>query len=166
MGESFEDDSVVKALIADPGNYPALLFPGVDALNLSDNSLKSDMLGGRRLVVFILDATWILAKKMYRVTPLLQALPKLMFTPSVKSRFVIKKQPHEQCLSTIEATHEMLLMLEASGLDTYEHPAQMLDLFVRMQEFQIKCMLDPDRKGYRLWGTERHTADGPMKISP
>jgi hypothetical protein len=72
-----------------------------------------------------------------------------MFTPSAPSRFVIKQQPQKGCLSTLEAVHELLLALERSGLDHYSHPDQLLGLFQRMQDYQIRCACDPDRPGYR-----------------
>jgi len=72
-----------------------------------------------------------------------------MFNAGVPSRFVIKQQPQIGCLSTLEATHELLAALERSGLDQYPDPAQLLALFERMQDFQIRCAADPARSGYR-----------------
>jgi hypothetical protein len=39
--------------------------------------------------------------------------------------------------------------LENAGLDTYAQPNQMLDLFARMQQYQISCKQDPTRQNYR-----------------
>jgi len=149
MGVGFDTHEEVQALIADPGNHCVLLYPGRDALNLSKGELTAAGLGGRRLVVFLLDATWPLARKMLRLSPSLQRLPRIMFTPTAPSRFVIKQQPQEGCLSTLEAVHELLLVLERSGLDRYERPDQLLGVFDRMQKFQIACAADPERPGYR-----------------
>ena len=101
------------------------------------------------MVVFLLDATWACAKKMLTQSTRLQTLPKLMFTPVEKSRFVIKRQPHEWCLSTLEATHQLLGALAASGLDGYPDPLALPTLFEKMQAFQIACASDPARSGYR-----------------
>jgi len=149
MGIGFDQDEAVQALIHDPRNYPVLLYPGTTARNLSRGDLTAADLGGRQLVVFVLDATWSGARKMLRLSPTLQALPRIMFTPAAPSRFVIKQQPQEGCLSTLEAVHELLTALEKSGLDRYELPTQLLELFQRMQDYQIKCAADPDRPGYR-----------------
>jgi DTW domain-containing protein len=148
-GVEFDRHEAVQALIQDPRNFPVLLYPGRDALNLSSGRLAPADLGERRLVVFLLDATWALGRKMLKLSPSLQRLPRLMFTPSAPSRYVIKQQPHASCLSTLEATHELLLALDHAGLDDYRMPEQLLSLFDRMQNFQIRCAADPARRGYR-----------------
>jgi DTW domain-containing protein YfiP len=149
VGVGFEEHAPVQALLRDPQVFPVLLYPGPLARNLSTGQLAASDLGGRRLAVLVLDATWSLGRKMLRLSPSLQRLPRLMFTPAEPSRFVIKQQPHPACLSTLEATHETLLALERSGLDRYPLPAQLLGLFARMQDFQLRCAADPTRSGYR-----------------
>ena len=161
MGTGFDGDEAVQALINDPKNYPVLLYPGKEALNLSEagsgeqgagNSQLSTLnaqLEQRTLLVFLLDATWSGARKMLRLSPGLQRLPRIMFTPSAPSRYIIKQQPVEGCLSTLEAVHELLTVLERTGLDRYPDPAQLLGIFQRMQDFQISCAADPNRGGYR-----------------
>lgn len=149
MGIGFDDHEEVQALIRNPANFAVLLYPGPNAKNLSTGGLTDAELGGRRLVVFLLDATWSCARKMLRLSPTLQKLPRIMFTPAGVSRYVIKQQPQDGCLSTLEATHELLLALERSALDQYSQPGQLLGLFDRMQQFQIRCAADPTRQGYR-----------------
>lgn len=149
MGIGFDNHDEVQALIRDPQNLTVLLYPGPEARNLSTGEFSATDLGDRRLVVLLLDATWSCARKMLRLSPSLQRLPRIMFTPAGVSRYVIKQQPQDGCLSTLEATHELLLALERSGLDHYPQPAQLLGLFDRMQQFQIKCAADPARPGYR-----------------
>ena len=148
-GIGFDEHEPVQALLRDPRNFPVLLYPGRDALDLSADQLTPLDLGGRRLVVFLLDATWALARKMLKLSPSLQRLPRIRFTPAAPSRYVIKQQPHPGCLSTLEATHEVLLALTRAGLDAYPLPDQLLGLFQRMQAFQIHCASDPGRGGYR-----------------
>ena len=112
------------------------------------SALRSQ-LTGRRLVVFLLDATWSGARKMLRLSSSLQRLPRIMFTPSAPSRYLIKQQPQAGCLSTLEAVHELLLVLERHGLDRYPQPELLLGIFQRMQDFQLRCAADPARPGYR-----------------
>ncbi|WP_237702389.1 tRNA-uridine aminocarboxypropyltransferase [Opitutus terrae] len=149
VGIGFDTCAPVQALLDDPENYPVLLYPGEQAHNLSTGGLAAADLGGRRLVILLLDATWSGARKMLRLSPSLQRLPRVMFTPTHVSRYVIKQQPQDGCLSTLEAVHETLLALARCGLDDYPLPAQLLGLFERMQTFQIRCALDPTRAGYR-----------------
>jgi DTW domain-containing protein YfiP len=138
-GITFDHDPAVRSLIDDPQNFAVLLYPGHAARDIDANPLTQADLGGRRLTVFFLDATWRIAWKMLHLSPMLQALPQIAFTPREKSRFVIKRQPHVHCLSTLEAAHELMLALERAGLDRYERPGQMLAAFKAMQDFQIKC---------------------------
>lgn len=166
MGKGFDEDPAVQSLLADPANGCVLLYPGPTAVNLSTlpaalapaagagklASLPPALRptpGASRLVVFVLDATWSLARKMLRLSPSLQRLPRIVISPSAPSRYLIKQQPHPGCLSTLESVHELLLALERAGLDEYPLPRQLLDLFDRMQDFQIRCASDPDRPGYR-----------------
>jgi DTW domain-containing protein len=156
-GVGFDDHPEVQALIRDPRNFPVLLYPGRDALNLSTAATSEPtrwpafqaQAAERTLVVFLLDATWALGRKMLRLSATLQALPRIMFTPSAPSRYLIKQQPHAGCLSTLEATHELLCALESAGLDRYPLPDQLLGLFSRMQDYQLRCAADPARPGYR-----------------
>ncbi len=135
----------VQAIMRDPESFPVLLYPGEGAHNLSRGALTAADLGGRRLVVFVLDSTWGGARKMLKLSPNLQRLPRVVFTASAPSRYVIKRQPQEGCLSTLEAVHETLLALERHGLDRYERPDQLLAVFDRMQQFHIEFARDPAR---------------------
>jgi DTW domain-containing protein YfiP len=156
MGIGFDDNERVQSLIRDPANAPFLLFPGSEALNLSapmdaagPHAAMRTAFQARHPIVFVLDATWALGKKMLKLSPSLQRLPRIMFVPDAPSRFVIKQQPAAGCLSTIEAVHQLLSALQKAGLDSYPFPDQLLGVFDRMQEFQIRCATDPKRDGYR-----------------
>ncbi len=156
MGIAFDEHPAVRDLLHDPRYFPVLVYPGPEAVNLSTPGATLPELGDRQLLVLLLDATWSCARKMLKLSPSLQRLPRIMFTPSAPSRFVIKQQPQEGCLSTLETTHELLLALEQRGLDQYPRPDQLLGLFQRMQDFQIRCATDPSLPGYR-----RHAYTAP-----
>jgi DTW domain-containing protein YfiP len=152
IGIEFDGHEAVQALINDPRNYPVLLYPGKDALDLSTAQGQqlttiNQQLESRRLVVFLLDATWRLVRPMLRLSPSLQRLPKIMFSNAAPSRYVIKRQPEPGCLSTLEATHELLLALDRSGLDRYAMPEQLLAVFQRMQDIQIRHTAENKRLG-------------------
>jgi len=147
LGISFDGHEAVQALINDPKNFPVLLYPGRDSRDLSKNELPVADLAGRRLVVFLLDATWRLVRPMLRTSLSLQKLPRIMFSNAAPSRYVIKRQPEPGCLSTLEATHELLVALDRTGLDVYAQPEQLLDLFQRMQEFQLRRTAENELRG-------------------
>lgn len=150
IGLNFEDHPGVRALIDDPENFPVLLYPSERAHDLSTGRNPFPDTGGRRLVVFLLDATWYLAKKMLKSNPSLLALPHVMFSGATPSRYRIKKQPEPGCLSTLEATHELLVALNRSGLDTYPEPSPLIDLFERMQEFHLRCAAQQNGSRHRI----------------
>ena len=86
LGIGFDDHERVQALINDPQNYPVLLYPGRGSRDLSKGELPLGDLGGRRLVVFLLDATWRLVRPMFRTSLSLQWLPRIMFSNAAPSR--------------------------------------------------------------------------------
>jgi DTW domain-containing protein YfiP len=122
-------------------------------MRIEDADLSLSDLGGRQLVVFLLDATWACARKSLRDSPGLLNLPRLAISPRTRSRFIIKRQPHEWCLSTLEATHELLLALDAAGLDEYRDQERLIAAFEAMQNVQIEYaakMANPRRLKRRL----------------
>jgi DTW domain-containing protein len=149
VGVAFDQNERLAALLGNPTHRVVLLYPGEDATNLSQPERAMEVGTGLPLVVLVLDATWSCARKMLKLSPRLQQLPRVMFTPSAPSRFVIKAQPIAGCLSTLESVHEVLQALARAGVEPYEQDEQLLTLFAGMQQFQIDCAQDPDRGGYR-----------------
>lgn len=160
MGAAFDGHPVLADCLADQRYHSVLLYPGREALNLS-TATPDRLPGNLPLQVFILDATWAGARKMLRLSPDLQRLPRIMFTPATPSRYLIKQQPQAGCLSTLEAVHEMLTLLAQTGWDDYPQPDQLLSVFARMQDHQMKCAADPTRGGYR-----RHPYRQPVDRTP
>lgn len=143
MGLGFDENPGVQSLITDPDKYCVVLYPSSESVTLGK---KGDLRAsgftvpeGKQLVVFVLDATWACAAKMFRLSPTLQALPRIQFLPGSPSRYYIKRQPRPECLSTLEACHELMIALESEGLDVYPRPRQLLDAFASMQAFMESC---------------------------
>jgi DTW domain-containing protein YfiP len=137
-GVKFDDNPRFLSLVEDPLYSPVLLFPGEGAMPLGDGRLSAASLGARRLVVFIVDGTWHCARTIIRQSPSLLRLPRLAISPAAPSRFTIKRQPAPWCLSTIEAAHELLLALEARGMDAYPDKDRLIRAFNAMQDFQVR----------------------------
>ena len=137
QGVTFDDNARFHSLVDDPSNYPVLLYPGEDAIEVHNGDFLASAASGRRLVVFLIDATWHCSRTIVRHSPSLMGLTRLVIEPASPSRFRIKRQPYSWCLSTIEAAHELLLALEAGGLDVYPDKTRLLDAFNAMQDFQV-----------------------------
>jgi DTW domain-containing protein YfiP len=142
-GLAFDENPRYRALVDDPANYPVLLYPGPGAIDLCARPFPEggpfgETIRARRLVAFIVDATWACSRAVLRASPSLLALPRMMFTPREKSRWIIKRQPADYCLSTIETIHELLRALEEAGLERYPDKERLLSVFAAMQEYQVR----------------------------
>lgn len=141
-GQDYSDNEQVNRLIADSNNVPAILYPGPDSINLSSLSLEArqDIFPrDKKLTLFVIDGTWATAKKMMRESSNLKKLPKICFSPEKPSTFRVRKQPNEQCYSTIEAIHQTIDLLgDSRGYDvrTRQHD-NLLQVFEVMVERQI-----------------------------
>lgn len=150
-GIDFTEDQQVNALIDDPKNYCMVLYPGDKSLNISsDDVAPLKNLVERRLIVFLIDGTWPCAKKMMRLSRNINSLPRVSFSSTHESLFVIKEQPAEYCLSTLESIHFFLSESERRGLENLGGAQDnMLDVFKEMIHFQIQCALNPSLSSYR-----------------
>lgn len=116
---------IAEQLVLDPG--AALLFPGETAEVLADLPAERRP---RQLVV--VDGTWHQAKTLVRDIPALGALPRVRLRPAEPSRYRIRREPHVEALSTVEAVVDALRTLEpdTSGGD------ELLTAFRRMVDRQ------------------------------
>ncbi len=169
QGINFDDDARFRSLIDDPSNYPVLLYPGERAMSISRGQFPASAVGHRQLVVFLIDATWHCSRTVVRHSPSLMGLPRLVIEPASPSRFRIKRQPSPWCLSTIEAAHELLLALEAGGLDVYPDKTRLLGAFNAMQDFQVRQIATARRsprhvvRGHRVALDVTQSAQGIAK---
>ena len=136
VGTEFNQESELDQLIRDPNTQPLLLYPGsrsisIDSLTHEDR--EALLPSTKDPVVIVLDATWDLAQKMLHRSPTLQSIPRISFQSRDPSRFRIRKQPKPECLSSLEAIHRVLTLLDPGG--TYD---AMLGVFDRMVERQIE----------------------------
>lgn len=150
-GIDFTQDHRVLKILENPENLCFMLYPGEHALNLSDPKSINHSLNfkDKKIVLFLLDGTWATAKKMMRLSLNLQQIPRLMFVPTKKSEFLIKQQPHEYCLSTLETVYELLELFNTNKLDQIKNHQVLLDIFRKMNQMQIEFANDPKRQGYR-----------------
>jgi len=144
IGESFDDHLHVNQLIDDPKNSCYVLYPSQDAINLNTTSLSQHS----NNVIFIIDSTWACSKKMLRLTPKLDALPKISFTHSKTSQYQIKLQPQEHCLSTIESVLCVLELLNTHHIESLEESGlhSFLEPFTQMVQYQLSCIKNEGRE--------------------
>lgn len=117
-GVDFSRHAQVNQLIADPANTAMLLYPGRDAVNVSQlNALERRNLiaGPRTAVVFVLDGTWKSVRKMLRLSVNLRRLPRLCFAPPTPSAYGFRREPRPECYSTVEAIHQVIELFTEPG---------------------------------------------------
>jgi len=112
VGEHFDDDPRLARLLDDPALAPVILYPSPAALDLDTASApeaRALFPHGKRPLVIVLDGTWTNAKQLLRHASRLGALPALRFTPTEPSSYdAIRHEPHLDCVSTLEAVHQVI----------------------------------------------------------
>ena len=157
-GQDYSQNQAVNDIINNPKYDPVVLYPGPQALNISnlDASEKEKIFkSDREPVIFVIDGTWNTARKTMWQSQNLRALPKICFTPEHLSQFRVRKQPDPHCFSTIEAIHHTIeLMGTSQGFkpETREHD-KLIFVFNKMVERQLEFIRlsheDPTRSHYR-----------------
>ncbi len=112
----------------------ALLYPGPRARDLATLDVRE-----RPSQLVVLDGTWRQARQLFRENPWLDELPHVRLAPDAPSRYRIRRQPAEHCVSTVESVVAALRMLEPDtrGLDG------LLDAFDALVDAQKAYMDDP-----------------------
>ena len=127
-------DPALAALLADPQWQPLVVFPQdyaapgrvVQTLAPPDGGASTPT---RRPLFILLDGTWAEARKMFRKTPLLDALPVLHLQPDQVSAYRLRRSRRDDhfCTSEVAALclhlageHHAAALLEA-WLDVFSH---------------------------------------------
>lgn len=150
VGVDFTHHEELNRALRDTSYFPVLLFPGATALPAGSETFRA-VKGARQTLVVILDATWASARKMLNCSANLQQLPRISFELKDISRFVIKRQPAELCLSTIEAVYRLLDVFDQNGIEQLEgrHLA-LMETLESIVQFQLDCAADPNLPSHRL----------------
>lgn len=94
-------DAILKA------NNTLLLYPSKESVPIEEIDGTN---GPFNLI--LLDGTWPQAKAIYASTPLLHTMKQVRLVGNRTSTYVIRTQPTEGCLSTLETAAEALAILE------------------------------------------------------
>jgi DTW domain-containing protein YfiP len=92
--------------LRDPERPAAVLFPGEGAIDLETHPPDHPV------TLVVLDGTWWQANKLFRSNPEIAALPRYAFRPTAPSQYRIRREPHDDYVSTIEALVHVLGVLE------------------------------------------------------
>jgi len=165
-GYDYSGNAKVNDLLRDPGNHCVVLYPGKGSLDLSSLPPQERIPlfpSDKKLVVFVIDGTWITARKTMQRSENLQKLPRICFEPTRPSNFRVRKQPQENFFSTIEAIHETIELIgPAKGFDTSTRiHDSLLRVFDSMVDQQIELSNRP--KLYCQWSPRNgpHSRNNP-----
>lgn len=155
VGIDFTKNERLCQLLNDPQYYPVLLYPGDDAWTAKKDGFKEEI-GNRRVLAIIIDSTWFCSKKMLRFSTNVTSLPKLSFSGSYRSIYTFKREPSEECVSTIETCYYLIKEFQqAEIVDKEINPECLMDGFKELIKLQLQK--ENDRIEGRLPNT--HASD-------
>lgn len=128
VGVDWTGNRALDRLLSDPTRPPILLYPGPGARDVVIDPPPGPV------TLVVVDGTWWQAKKVIKINPRLAELPRYAFTPPAPSEYRIRREPHLDYVSTIEALMHVLGALER---DPHRFKA-MLDPFRAMIDAQIR----------------------------
>jgi len=96
----------LRPILEDPATV--LLYPGSTSRELREDSPADPEIAN----VILLDGTWDQAKKMFLRNPALQKLKQIMLNISEVSKYSVRTQPTDGCLSTLESAVHSAAILE------------------------------------------------------
>jgi DTW domain-containing protein YfiP len=162
-----EVDPGLLALLADPQWQPYVVFPGefvppgrvVTGLNAPTETATES--GGRKPLFILLDGTWSEARKMFRKSPYLDALPVLSLHPDQVSNYRLRRSSRESHFCTSEVA---ALCLELAGeTRAADNLAAWLDVFTtHYLSAKRSVVLDRESQAHqRLRGLSLESAPTP-----
>ena len=139
-----EVDPALLSLLAAPHWQPYVVFPGefVRPERVVQSVPPSPL--GQRPLFILLDATWPEARKMFRKSPYLNALPVLSLNPEQVSRYQLRRSKRDDHFCTSEVA---AMCLELAG---EAHAADILQAYLDVYThhyLQAKHQLPPDLQG-------------------
>ncbi|XP_028661093.1 tRNA-uridine aminocarboxypropyltransferase 2 [Erpetoichthys calabaricus] len=112
VGRRFSEDRYpeLASVCQRPGTL--ILYPGSDAENLEDLQLNSS---AAPYNIIIIDGTWSQAKDMFYRNSLFRLPKQVQLKTALSSQYVIRTQPNNTCLSTLECAAIALSIMERNS---------------------------------------------------
>lgn len=132
---SEERDPELSAICRSSGTL--ILYPGAEAANLEEFIIDSPIYPS---TIVIIDGTWSQAKDIFYKNSLFRLPKQVQLNTSISSQYVIRTQPTNRCLSTLECAAVALSILEKniSIHETLLRPLQALCSFQLQHGAQIR----------------------------
>ncbi|XP_001378412.1 tRNA-uridine aminocarboxypropyltransferase 2 [Monodelphis domestica] len=130
-----ERDPELSAICRNPSTL--ILYPGAEAINLEELVSNSP---NNLSTIIIIDGTWSQAKDIFYKNSLFRLPRQVQLKTSVSSQYVIRTQPTNRCLSTLECAAVALAILEKNDhiQETLLRPLQALCSFQLQHGAQIR----------------------------
>lgn len=143
IGIDFSKHKRINEIIATHESY--ILFPSVNAVNLSENHPSLEDKTSKPIAIFLIDSTWACTKKIFTLSQNLNKLTHMSFTTKSTSQYKIKEQPQSNYLSTIESTLVVLEELNRLKIENISEESfkGFLNPFFKMIEYQQKLIENP-----------------------
>jgi len=151
IGIDFSEHNKINEIIQTHQSY--ILYPSDDATILNHTNPKTT---NKPIAIFLIDATWACAKKIFLESKNLQKLPHLTFQTQKESQYQIKVQPQKNYLSTIESTQVVLELLTQHKIENITNTQlnDFLTPFFKMIEYQKQLINNPKSNAVRF---KRHS---------
>lgn len=138
VGIDFTKNKRLCELLSDNQYYPVLLYPDENALTPQTEDFKIKI-EKRKLLAIIIDSTWFCSKKIIRLSTNIMSLPKLTFAKSYRSIYTFKKEPNEECVSTIETCYYLIKESQESRIvDKSVNPDCLMSAFKELIKVQLQ----------------------------
>ncbi|WP_183167859.1 tRNA-uridine aminocarboxypropyltransferase [Azomonas macrocytogenes] len=156
-------DERLLQLLAEPQWQPFVVFPGeYTAPGRVVNDIQLPLPASKRPLFILLDATWTEARKMFRKSPYLDALPVLSLQPEALSRYRLRRSTCAEHLCTAEVA--ALCLQLAGDRQAGELLDAWLDVFTsHYLAAKHRRPLDPNDQAHRILKDHQHYCE-PMPL--
>ncbi|XP_015280481.1 PREDICTED: DTW domain-containing protein 2 [Gekko japonicus] len=135
IGRRFNEDKYPELAYVCRNPNTLVLYPGAGAANLEEVEFSSP----NPRVIVIIDGTWSQAKDIFFKNSLFRIPKQVQLRTSLSSQYVIRTQPTNSCLSTLECAAIALAIMEKNDYikETLLRPLQALCSFQLQHGAQI-----------------------------